>query len=137
MLVADKYTKEQVSNYIRDYHWMIKEVKRITGNLNDTEFRGVAQYGIEATLPKPQGSKVDQIANEVARREINHKQAQKYLKRIMFIQDNMHKVKNDRHKAVLDCLLEGLSVTKVSYHMGVSRKHVHSIKDDVAEILLK
>lgn len=135
-MITTSYTPLEVSNIIRDYHWMINEIKRINFVLNDTDQKVTASYGIEASMPKAKGDPADTIAFEVIRREKKSKRVTKLEKKIKFIQDNLHKVQDERQKVVLDCLLDGMSITKVAYHMGLSRKHIHTIKEQIVETLL-
>jgi DNA-directed RNA polymerase specialized sigma subunit len=135
MSVATTYSPEQVSNIIRDYHWMVKEISRINNILKDTEFTGTAQYGLEATLPK--GNKVhhDKMDFEVDRRIKKSRRVEKMERKIRFIQERFDRLKDEREKVILDCLLDGMNLTDISEHLGMSRKHIHKIKDNIAEQL--
>lgn len=49
-------------------HWMINSIKIMRKSLEQAGDGLTAQYGIEATLPKPKGQTSDPIYSEVIRR---------------------------------------------------------------------
>ncbi|WP_237417336.1 hypothetical protein [Halobacillus litoralis] len=53
--------KKQIENALRDYNWMINEIKRQRELLEDAGTNLVAQSGIESTLPKHQGATGDPV----------------------------------------------------------------------------
>ncbi|SDJ76498.1 LuxR C-terminal-related transcriptional regulator [Salimicrobium halophilum] len=131
-------TENQVYQILSDYHWMIKEIQRIDKLLNQTEFAGVAQYGIEATMPKPQGDIAkDAIGNEVARRDKKWKRKKQMVDKVEFIQERIERIDQEREKVVLDCLLDGMSISAISNHMGLSRRHINTIRGNIVAKLVE
>lgn len=45
----------------------------------------------------------------------------------------MYVVVDECKKAVLECLLDGMSMGAISNHMGLSRRHVYNLRDDVVD----
>ncbi|MFJ7976517.1 phage portal protein [Peribacillus sp. NPDC096379] len=46
---------KQIESILKDYHWMMNSIKILRDSMKDAGEGLTAQYGIEATLPKPQG----------------------------------------------------------------------------------
>jgi DNA-binding NarL/FixJ family response regulator len=121
---------------LKNYHWMIKEIQRLSDILEDTEFNGTAQYGLEATLPKAKGNINQAIVSEVTRRTEKSERLQDYVCYVSFINENKHKIKNERERVVLDCLLDGMSLTAISRHLNMSRQHITDLRERIMDILL-
>jgi len=45
----------------------------------------------------------------------------------------MKVITDEREKAVLNCMLDGMSVRAISKHMGLSERHVFRIKDSIVQ----
>jgi DNA-binding NarL/FixJ family response regulator len=131
------YNKFQLYGILKDYHWMIKEIKQIDYELSKTEFQGVAQYGIEATLPHAVGIVGRAIENEVIRRSKKSERMIDYAKKVNFIHERIHKITDEKEKVVLDSLLDGYSLTAISKHLRMSRQNVTDIRDKIVENLAK
>ncbi|WP_137744557.1 helix-turn-helix domain-containing protein [Robertmurraya siralis] len=137
MTTAVKFSKHQIYGILRDYHWMVKEIKRIDRELQETDFQGTAQYGIEATLPKPQGVVGRALESEAIRRVNKSKRLNKFIQEVIFINENIPNITDEKEKVVLDCLLDGMSLTAISIHLGVSRRHVSNLRDGIVDKLAK
>ena len=126
--------KKEIASILRDYHWMINEIRRQRKMLSD-EVNGnfTAQYGIESSLPKGKGQNGDPIFREVIRREKKSRWIEKLEKKVMFVQEHMDCITNEREKAVLECLLDGMSMIAISRHMGLSVRHVQRIKNSIVD----
>ncbi|WP_424475373.1 DNA-binding response regulator [Oceanobacillus kimchii] len=122
---------KQIEDTLRDYNWMINEIKRQRVLLADVGTNLVAQSGIESTLPKPKGDPSDPISMEVIRRDKKHGWINKLETKVMFIQSRMHYIEDEREKAVLECMLDGMSMIAISNHMGLSRRHIYNIKESI------
>ncbi|MCJ0932938.1 LuxR C-terminal-related transcriptional regulator [Virgibacillus halodenitrificans] len=125
--------KQQIENTLRDYAWMINEIKRQRGMLEDIGENVVAQSGIESTMPKAQGNTSDPVAMEVIRRDKKSKWVEKLEKKVLFIQQRIPVITEEREKAVLECMLDGMSMIAISQHMGLSRRHIYTIKNDIVD----
>lgn len=125
--------KNQIEQALRDYNWMINEIKRQRDLLNDVEISIVAQSGIESTLPKGKGTTSDPVAQEIIRRDEKSKWVEKLEEKVLFIQKRIPIITDEREKAVLQCMLDGLSMVAIGKHMGFSRSHIYSIKESIIE----
>ena len=125
------YSDKEIKHILSNYFWMIKEVKRINDELSEIETSVTAQYGIEASMPKPQGLTSDAIANEVIRRDKKAQRKYEFIRKIKYVQERIYLIEDDREKVVLDCLLDGMSISAISNHMGLSRTHIDRLRDSI------
>ncbi|MEC3884595.1 helix-turn-helix domain-containing protein [Halobacillus sp. HZG1] len=129
--------KKQIENTLRDYNWMINEIKRQRNLLEDAGTNLVAQSGIESTLPKAQGESGDPVAREVVRRDKKYIWIHKLEVKVSFIQERMAVIEGEREKAVLECLLDGMSMVAISRHMGLSRRHIYNLREKIVDKISK
>jgi hypothetical protein len=130
--------KQQMERTLKDYHWMIREIKRQQDILNeDIGTRVVAVSGLESTLPKAKGIVGNPVVKEVIRREQKSSWLMKLEKKVLFIQERLPAVDEPREKAVLECMLDGMTISAISKHMGLSRKHIYSIRDSIIDKMLQ
>lgn len=135
MTDTDQMTHNDILNIIQDYHWIIKEINRLQLQLNQVETVGVAVYSDEPKAAPSEPSR--RVEKEVVRREINHRRLQKYRMRVTYLQSRMHFVKGDKEQAVLDCLLDGMSLNAIALHLGIHRKTVRGIRNSIIEGIQK
>ena len=127
--------RKEIENILKDYHWMINSIKELRKSIRSAGEGLTAQYGVEATLPKPQGVTGDPIYRELIRREKRHAVINKYKAKISVIQDRLHLIKDDRELEVLHWLLEGKSYRWIGMHMGLSFSHIKRIRDTIVDKL--
>ena len=124
--------KQQIEQCIRDYQWMIREIERIRKYLADAGERIVRNYETLG-MPIPKGDVRDPVHMEVVRREKQWKRMAKLEEKVRFVQERIEVITDERERTVLDCLLDGMSYSAIAHHMGLSRRHVMRIKDDIVE----
>lgn len=125
--------KEEISTALRDYRWMINEIQRQRKLLEDAGENITAQYGIEASLPKGKGQHSDPIFREVVRRVKKSRWVENLERKILFIQSRVDRITDERERAVLECILDGMSMKAISRHMGLSVRHIQRIKNSIVE----
>jgi hypothetical protein len=130
------FNKHQIYGILKDYHWKLREIIQLEKDLQKTDFSGVAQYGVEATLPHGKGIVGKAIENEIIRRSNKSERIYDYAKEVNFINENMHKVKEEKQKVVLDCMLDGFSISAIAHHMQTNRKFIHKMIDDIVDCLV-
>lgn len=123
--------KKEIENALRDYKWMINEIKRQREIQSDAGTNLVAQSGIESAMPKAQGTTSDPVAIEVVRRDNKFSWVHKLEKKVTFIQERISLIKESREIAVLECMLDGMSMRAISNHMGLSERHIFRIKNSI------
>jgi hypothetical protein len=131
------YNKHQVYGILKNYFWMLREIQRIDSELSRTDFKGVAQYGISATLPTGKGLVGKTLENEIVRRNLKSERLLNYIDQVNFINDNMDKVTDEKEKVILDCLLDGLSISAISRHLGTNRKQINVQVDNIINSLVE
>lgn len=120
--------KQEIEQALRDYNWMINEIKR-QRDLMDIKGGNLVAHIDD--MPKQKGRTGDPVAMEVMRRDKASKWVQKLEEKVLFIQKRVPIIKDEREKAVLQCMLDGLSMRSISHHMGLSERHVFRIKDSI------
>lgn len=128
-------TKEKLDQWIKDYRWMINTVEELQSEL---DFKGakIAQYGVEATLPKASGQTSDVVFAEVVRRNKHLKRINEYIFKIQEVQKRVDKVKEPREAEVLFWLLEGKSMRWIGKHMELSHTNIQNIREVILERML-
>lgn len=128
-------SKHQLYGLLKSYHWKIKEIKRMKEELDDTEFTGTAGYGIEATMPSAKGGISRALETEVLRRCKKQKRLRGYVDEVNYINSRTDLIQDERQKAILDCMLDGMSMTAIAKHLKMSRTWVNKVQDEIVEIL--
>lgn len=123
--------KKQIESILKDYHWMINTIKIMRQSINHVEINITAQYGIEASLPKPQGTTGDPVLSEVIRRNKYWRSVKEYERKVRAIQERFYVIKDEREFEVLHWILEGKSYRWIAMHMGLSHSHIRRIKESV------
>ncbi len=129
-------TIEEIESLIKDYPWMRKEVNRLEKILygHSTPMRswGVAQYGIESSLPKGSSGKSQSELKQIDIRE------ERSYRRLMKFQDIVYGLEiaaefldDEKEKVIYDCLLDGMSYRAIAFHVGVSRNQVRKAKESI------
>ena len=124
-------TESEISSILSDYRWLINSVRIMQESLKGAGEGLTAKYGVEATLPKPQGVVGDPIYREAVRREKRFLMIDKYKKKISIIQNRIHLITDDREKEVLYWILEGKSYRWIGLHMGLSFSHIKRLRDSI------
>ncbi|WP_077616757.1 LuxR C-terminal-related transcriptional regulator [Caenibacillus caldisaponilyticus] len=125
--------KKQIADTLRDYKWMINEIQRQRKMLEEAGDGLTAQYGVEGSLPKPKGAPSDPVYREYLRREKKTKWVERLEQKVLFIQEYSKAITNEREKAVLECMLDGMSMIAISRHMGLSERHIFRIRDSIVD----
>ncbi|MDW3983135.1 hypothetical protein QI204_03510 [Staphylococcus saprophyticus] len=86
------YTKEDIRYMIDNFRSICNTLEMI---LPDVDSNSIAQYGIEATLPKPQGVSSSKVESVVIAREKAHKHVQNKMDKIAFINNCQDKLSED------------------------------------------
>ncbi|WP_433958860.1 sigma-70 family RNA polymerase sigma factor [Cytobacillus horneckiae] len=127
---------EQIELLLRDYHWMKKEVDRLEnilyGRSSPMRSWGVAQYGIEAAMPKGSSGKSQaELMNMDIREERLYKRLEKLKERVYAIEYAAELLGNERDRVIYDCIIDGMSFREISYHIGISRNQVKKAKETI------
>lgn len=127
-------TEELIGEYrhmITRVAWLRQELHRaIEGNALPASSL-VAQYGVEATLPKGQGLKLTSlnIPEEVYERKV--KRLQELQNKIESVDMAANTITDPQEKSVLEWLLDGEKMTLIATAIGVSRQRLYEIKRNI------
>ncbi len=124
---------------LRSYHWMIKEIDRLSTQLDNSlknyglNSRLVAQYGIDAAMPKAQGMKLSTLSISEERYEKQLVRLSKLEEKVKKVNDATEKFKEGIEKTVLECILDGERMNNIASHIGVSRQRLNEIKRKIVK----
>jgi DNA-binding NarL/FixJ family response regulator len=132
---ALKIRTYDIYDIIKGYHWMVKEIDRLTDQLDETEFNGVAQYGIEAAMPKGGSVTPNGLDGEAQRRDKKRNRLFEYKYKVEFINERESRIKDEKERVILDCMLDGMTLTAIAKHMNISRTQVNHLQDEIVKKL--
>ncbi|MCT6924076.1 sigma-70 family RNA polymerase sigma factor [Metasolibacillus sp.] len=121
---------------IDNYRLWKKEIARleraIYGGSRNMSSWGVAQYGIEATMPR--GSSIRSAA-EMERMDIRERSQLKRLERlesyVYALEVAYDLLKDERLKTIYDCLLDGMTYRQIAEHLATSKDYVCQSKKEI------
>lgn len=130
-------TVQKVVDELNSYPWMVREIKRISQSLKGYDSAGVAMYGIEASMPRPEGSNSDPTAREAMKRVKMANQLKEFQGLIARIDQAADKITDNIDRSILDCMLEGWRQKEISRHIGVSRQKFYEMKRSITVQMAK
>lgn len=134
---------KDIEKLIREYHWRKKEVKRLEDILfsvkSSNRSVGVAQYGIEATLPKPNTNiKSHAEMDEMDAREKRLlKRYERFKSDVETVEKMADYLTNDKHLVILDCMMEGMSYRFIARHLSISETKLWQMRSEMIGIIQK
>lgn len=117
----------QLEDLIYQYHWRKKELDRISnilwGSNRNSKSVGVAQYGIEATLPKPNTNlkSVPEMDDMDERDKRLYDRWTCYQSKVAAIEMMIDQLDDEQQQIILDCMMEGMSYRSIADHLNISR----------------
>lgn len=125
---------QRVEEELKDYHWMVKEIERLEDYLNKVQYvpynsnRLVAGYGIEASMPKPQGKKPASLSISEELFDKKYKRLEKLRGKVLKINTALYNITDEKERTVLECILDGMQMKAIAIHVGISRTRLNEIK---------
>jgi hypothetical protein len=119
---------QTVEEDLRNYKWMPKRIKELRKGLEDAGEGLVRRYGLESSMPKPQGNTSDPINREVERRSRDWERLKKLESKIANIDNYVSSLNSERDREILQCILDGWKYKDIAFHVGVSRDTLNEIK---------
>jgi hypothetical protein len=127
---------EKIEELLKNYKRMLKEIDRLEsalyrGGLPDRSW-GVAQYGLDAAMPKGNGgiSRAELTAMD-KRDEYLYKRIKELAEKVNAVDMVLENINSEIHRMVFDCMVDGMSYRSISKHLGISRDKVKQIKDEI------
>ncbi|MEK4701978.1 sigma-70 family RNA polymerase sigma factor [Solibacillus sp. FSL R7-0668] len=121
---------------IGEYRFWKKEIMRLEsvmwGGYNPSRSEGVAQYGIEAVMPK--GSLI-RSARELdqmdARERIQYKRWEKLSSYIYALDCGFEILREEKLQTIYDCLLDGMTYRQIAEHLNTSKDFVRIKRNQI------
>lgn len=128
-MTVDQLSIWKIEEWVRDYNWMKKEIVRLQkvnyGNSISMRSWGVAQYGIEAVMPKgSSGKSAAELEHMDIREEKQRKRLEKYECIVYALEMAFDALEDERQKIIYDCLLEEMTYRQIAMHLNVSKDYV-------------
>lgn len=127
---------DQLKQAIQNYSWTIREIDRLYNSLRFTDFKSVEAPNDSLVSLKEQYVS-NPIAGELMRKNAKSKRLARMEADVLFIQQNMSKVTDEKQKTILECMLDGMTPMEVVRHMGIGRTTVWRHLDKAIEVMLK
>lgn len=121
--------KKEIEQALRDYNWMINEIKRQRELLSHISGGDLVAHIDD--MPKGKGTTSDPVANEAIRRSNTSRWVQQLEYKVSFIQKRISIITDDREEVVLQCMLDGMSMAAIGRHIGLSERHIRRLKDNI------
>jgi len=117
------YTVNKTMEIIKYYHVNIDNLKEIHQEMASV---GVAQYGIESSMPR--ASTISNVVqSEALRRVEDTKMWAGMITDIKYLQDRWCRITDERESRVLSLRLDGLSMLEIANIEGMERSGVYRI----------
>lgn len=133
---GDKMNQIDIGELIRDYRMMKKEIQRlqkvIYGRSIPMSSWGVAQYGIEAAMPKGSSGKSQSELKEMDIREQKQiERLEEYQRKVYAIETAGDFLNKEILKIVYDCTLSGMTRKQIAIHLEISIDSVDKLRSDI------
>src|SRR5699024_2397605 len=106
----EKYSTDKLMVLINNYPLYISTSKELR-KIYDSEGGGgnIGQYGVEATLPKPQGTNTEPVLNEVQRLLKMDKELSRLEAKARYIQNRWDRITDERMAIIFNLRLSGMT----------------------------
>lgn len=132
----ESYTTEKIMDLINNYPYYISRIKELRKRYDSQVGGGnIGQYGIESTLPKPQGGNTDPVHNEVQRLLKMDKELSRLEYKARYIQNRWDRIVDERMALVFNLRLSGKTYREIAKETDMSKSRVHQVMDEVCELL--
>lgn len=128
------YTTEEIKDMIYSYHWR-KNILIDEGYVIDSN--GIAQYGIEATMPKPQGKTTDKVQSIATRNYVLSRVHDEHIEVVNFIDKYEHCIDNDMNLNILYLFKKGKKFSEIRKIMNIGRDNLSKRINDVCHVYTK
>lgn len=116
---------EELREDIKGYQWLSNECIRLT------KIASNAEPETDDQVLNIQKLKATESRSAQGRRL--HRQRLRYQKKLERVHKLLESIVNDRDYAIVNCLIDGMSVTDVSKHIAISRKTVYRTLETLTE----
>jgi hypothetical protein len=129
-------SKIDIIELVRDYRMMKREIERlqkiIYGKVFPMNSWGVAQYGIEAAMPKgSRGKSQAELKGMDIREQKQIERLEDYQRKVIAIESAGDFLDKEIHKVVYDCMLSGMTRQQIAIHLEISKESVDKFRSDI------
>lgn len=126
---------EQIEEEMKNYAWMVREIERLRRLLDQFGTGLTGRYGLDAGQPHGKGGYADPVRREAQRREKHWMRLKQLEEKVKRLESAADRVRDDRQRTVLECIMEGQRMNAIARHIGVSRQRLHELKLDLVRQL--
>lgn len=131
---------EQIDKLLRSYPWMRKQVDflqtQLYGHSHPMRSWGVAQYGLEAAMPKGSGGiSQAELKSMDIREERLYKRLARFEGNVYALEMAGDLIEDEKQKVIYDCLLEGMSYRSIAENVGITRNQAKEAKKAILTTL--
>ena len=135
---------QKVEEEIKDYHWMVKEIDRLRNEIHKAiisnpaiQQKLVATYGDAAGMPSGKGLQLSTLIIPEERYEKQIARVKRLDNKVRQINDFAIGLGDNKHRTVLECMMDGMRKNSIARHVGVSRQRLNEIKRDIVNQLAR
>ncbi|PUB12606.1 sigma-70 family RNA polymerase sigma factor [Paenisporosarcina sp. OV554] len=127
---------DEITQLIRDYYWMKKEILRLETILFGKNIPmgswGVAQYGIDAAMPKGSSIRSAKELEKMDIREIRQiERLEAYRWNVYALESAADELDSEILKIIYDCLLDNMTYRQIALHLNISKDQVQRQKAEI------
>jgi hypothetical protein len=126
---------ELVEEELKDYPWMVREIERLRGILEEAGSGLTGVYGLDGAMPKGKGGHADSVHREAQKREKYWNRMKQLEEKVTRIDSAAERLCDDRQRTILECIMEGQRMNRIAQHIGVSRQRLHELKLELVRLL--
>lgn len=123
------YTPTEIEQMIKDYHWMTNIIETNVFNYDST---GVAQYGIESSMPRSSGNG-DKVFVRVLKNDVQGQKYQKLIQKVQFVDEKEQVVENEKDYYILQLLKRGKNFKQIAVFMECSHVNIYHRLQKIAK----
>lgn len=132
----EQYSTEKIMDLINNYPFYIKRIIKLRERyLNEVAGGNISQYGIESSLPKPQGNNSDPVYNEMQRLLKMDKELSRLEYKVRYIQNRGERVVDERLGLVFNMRLSGKTYQEIADELEVTKPRVNQMMNEICTIL--
>ena len=134
-----KFTREMVNEYLTCYHKIEKEIEQYHIDVQGTQqpAASIAQYGIEATMPKAKGGVSDPTFNQVVNKGVRDPHIQRRIAVVRAVKQFKQHITGLRESDVLDCWLAGETQVQTAAKLQIGQPTVQRCREKIVDQILK
>ncbi|MDG0843148.1 hypothetical protein M4L39_06810 [Staphylococcus equorum] len=112
------YDREEIKDMLENYRGLCNTLKEL---MPEIDSNGVAQYGVEASLPKPQGVNSSKVENNVMRREKWAVRNRRIIDKITFVEKIRDDAPDDIDYCLISLMMQGKKGKEAIEIMNIKR----------------